>query len=259
MLFYVDKTMMMLVKLVTYRSFCKDTYQSVTTIITWNSWQTHTHFANDAKNPIKYYNPSITTYVRHWVCQCEICNQSECVNNSRITPGLIHIPEWDLGPQDFMQIDLLPELPPSGGYENIIRGTDVLFGYAFAYPVFNSTPVNTAETFIDMKRHASLPTLIIRDKRSVFVSKVIHEVAEKLCICLKHVLPFNNTTYLSSIDCEPGRVFLVRIPHKILDHKLRLRFNPDIAPATDFVDKRLRKTKILHDKSKKNVMQSYIK
>ena len=37
-----------------------------------------------------------------------------------------------------------------------------------------------------MTRHAYLPTLIITDKGSVFVSQVIHEVAEKLGINLKH-------------------------------------------------------------------------
>ena len=86
-----------------------------------------------------------------------------------------------------MQIDLLPELPTSGGYENIITAIDVFSRYAFAYPVSNPTAVNTAKIMINiMTRHAYLPTLIITDKGSVFVSQVIHEVAEKLCINLKH-------------------------------------------------------------------------
>ena len=68
-----------------------------------------------------------------------------------------------------------------------------------------------------------------------------------------------NTTYHSSIDCEPSRVFNGRVPHNILDHKLGLRFNPNITPTTDFAEELLRRTKILSDKTKKNVMQSYIK
>ena len=44
----------------------------------------------------KYYFPSIATYVRNWVRDCEICIQDERINNTRITPELIHIPEWDL-------------------------------------------------------------------------------------------------------------------------------------------------------------------
>ena len=86
-----------------------------------------------------------------------------------------------------MQIDLLPELPPIGGYENIITTIDVFSRYAFAYPVSNPTAVNTAKILIDiMTRHAYLPTLIITDKGSVFGSQVIHEVAEILGINLKH-------------------------------------------------------------------------
>ena len=68
-----------------------------------------------------------------------------------------------------MQNDLLPELPPSGGYENIIRAIDVFSRNAFAYPVSNPTAVNTAKVIIDiMTIHAYLPTLIITDKGSVF-------------------------------------------------------------------------------------------
>ena len=86
-----------------------------------------------------------------------------------------------------MQIDLLPGLPPSGGYENIITAIDVFSRYAFAYPISNPTAVNTAIVIIDiMTRHAYLPTLIITDKGSVFVCQVIHEVAEILGVNLKH-------------------------------------------------------------------------
>ena len=136
----------------------------------------------------KYYFPSIATYVRNWVRDCEICIQDKRINNTRITPELIHIPEWDLGLEDLMQIDLLPELTPRGGYENIITAIDVFSRYAFAYPVSNPTAVNTAKVIIDiMTRHAYLPTLIITDKGSVFVFQVIHEVADLLGIKLKHV------------------------------------------------------------------------
>ena len=62
-----------------------------------------------------YYFSSIATYVRNWACECEICIQDTRINNTQITPGIIHIPEWDLGPECLMQIDLLSELPPSGG------------------------------------------------------------------------------------------------------------------------------------------------
>ena len=228
----------------------------------------------------KYYFPSIATYVRNWVHDCEICIKDKRINNTRITPEIIHIPERDLGPEDFMEIDLLPELPPSGGFENVITAIDVFSRYASAYPVSNPTAVNRAKVILDiMTRHAYLPTLIITDKGSVFVSQVIHEVAEILGIKLKHAttqqaqtigvlerahatiktslkmasgeyrkqwlknLPIAilnyNTTYHSSIDCEPSRMNHGRVPHNIRDHKLGLRFNPNSAPTTDFAEKLL--------------------
>ena len=61
-----------------------------------------------------FYFPSIATYARNWVRDCEICIQDQRINNTRITPELIHIPERDLGQEVLMQINLLPELPSSG-------------------------------------------------------------------------------------------------------------------------------------------------
>ena len=147
------------------------------------------------------------------------------------------------------------------GYENIFTAIDVFSRYAFAYPVSNPTAGNTARVIIDiMTRHTYLPTLFITDKGSVFVSQVIHEVAEILCMNSKNAttkhaqtigvlerahattktslkmasgeerkqwhnyLPIAilnyNTTFHSSIDCEPNRVFHGRVPHNILEHKL---------------------------------------
>ena len=50
----------------------------------------------------KYYFPSIATYFRNWVRDYEICIQDKRINNTRITPELNHIPEWDLGPEDLI-------------------------------------------------------------------------------------------------------------------------------------------------------------
>ena len=150
-----------------------------------------------------------------------------------------------------------------------------------------------------MTRHAFLPTLLITVKGSDFVSQVIHEVNEVQSMNLKHAsteqaqtidvlkrvlakiktswktapgqyrqqwnkdlfiaIPNYNTTYDSSIDCEPSRVFHGRVPHNILDHQPGLKFNPKNALTIEFEDELLRRTKILYDKAAKSVMQSYIK
>ena len=86
-----------------------------------------------------------------------------------------------------MQTDLLPELPPNEGYEYIITTVDVFSRYPFAYPVSNPTAVNTAKVFIDiMTKHAYLPYVTITDKGPVFVSDLIHEIADVQGIALRH-------------------------------------------------------------------------
>ena len=69
----------------------------------------------------------------------------------------------------------------------------------------------------------------------------------------------HNTSYHVTISCEPTRVFHGRIPYNILDHNLRNNPNEQINPTTEFAGKIQNRTKILIDKTKQNIMQSYIK
>ena len=49
------------------------------------------------------------------------------------------------------------------------------------------------------------------------------------------------------------------MPYNILDHRLGLNPNPKVIPTTDFAEELQRRTQILIDKTKKNIMQSYLK
>ena len=56
-----------------------------------------------------------------------------------------------------MQIDLVPELPPSGGYTNIVTAMDVFSRYLFAYPTSNQDANTIAKVLINiMTKHAYL-------------------------------------------------------------------------------------------------------
>ena len=86
-----------------------------------------------------------------------------------------------------MQIDLIPGLPPSGGYENIVTAMDVFSRYFFAYATSNQDAKTIAKVIINiMTKHAYLPTTLISDKGTAFTSHVIKEVAGVLGIALKH-------------------------------------------------------------------------
>ena len=105
---------------------------------------------------------------------------------------LLNLPEWTFRPENAMQIDLLPNLPPSGGYENIITAIDVFSRYFFAFPVTDASATDTAKVIIDiMTKHTNLPTTLITDKGSAFTSKLVAEIAQIMgiqirCATTKH-------------------------------------------------------------------------
>ena len=248
----------------------------------------------------RYYYPSMGKHVKKWVEGCEQCARDKRVPNATITPELLNLPEWDLGPEDAMQIDLLPNLLPSGGYENVLTAIDVFSRYLFAYPLTDASAINVTQALIDiMTKHSYLPTTLITVKGTAFTSTIIAEITQILgitlnCATTKHpqtigkleqthaslktnlkmacgenrrqwhkYLPLavlnHNTIYHASIGCEQTRVFPGRIIYNILDHKFGNNPNEQINPTTEFAEEIQNRTKLLIDKTKQNIIQSYIK
>ena len=134
----------------------------------------------------RYYYPSMAKHVKKWVEGCEECARDKRVPNTTIMPELLNLPEWDLGPEDAMQIDLLPNLPPSGGFENVLTAIDVFSRYLFAYPLTDASAINVAKALIDiMTKHAYLPTTLNTDEGTAFTSTIIAEITQILGITLK--------------------------------------------------------------------------
>ena len=73
----------------------------------------------------KYYFPKMAQLIREWVLSCEQCIRESRIDRSLTRPPLQNPNEHLNAPEDSMQIDLVPELPPSGGYENIVTAMDV--------------------------------------------------------------------------------------------------------------------------------------
>ena len=150
-----------------------------------------------------------------------------------------------------------------------------------------------------MTKHAYLPTTIISDKGTAFTSKVTKEVTEVLGINLKHATTKHaqtigmlerthdslkkmlkietgerrsmwhkyvhiavlnhNTSYHSSIGCEPSRVFHGRVPYNVLDLKLGIRPQRTSEPDSEVAQDVLKQTEIIHEDVRQNVMQAYLK
>ena len=115
----------------------------------------------------------------------------QCLKESRINPRLTRSPlqntnEYITAPEDAIQIDLVPGLPPSGGYENIVTAMEVFFCYLFAYPTSNQDTKTIAKVINNiMTKHAYLPTTRISDRGTAFTSHVKKEVAGVLGNTLK--------------------------------------------------------------------------
>ena len=204
----------------------------------------------------KHYYPGMAKHVKKWVEVCETCASDKRVPNITIRPELLNLPEWDLGPEDAMQIDFLSNLPTSGGYQTVITvmtAIDDFSRYLFAYPLIEATATHVARVIRDiMTKHSYIPTTLITDKGSAFTSTIIAEITQisgitLKCATTKHpqtigklerthaslktnlkmasgeylrqwhkylllaVLNYN-TTYHSSIGCEPSKVFHDRVP-----------------------------------------------
>ena len=110
----------------------------------------------------------------------------QSVPNATLTPELLNLPEWDLGPKEAMQIDLLPNLTPSGGYENVLTASDDFSRYLFAYSLMDASAINVAKVLIDITtKHAYLPTTLITDRGTALTSTIIAEITQVLGISLK--------------------------------------------------------------------------
>ena len=116
----------------------------------------------------------------------------QCIRESRINRRFTRSPlqnpnKYFTALEDAMQIDLVPRLPPFGGYENSVTAMDVFSRYLFACPTSNQDAQTIAKVLINiMTKHAFLPTTFISAKDTALMSQVIKEVAGVLGITLKH-------------------------------------------------------------------------
>ena len=126
---------------------------------------------------------------------CEQCFRESRIDRSLTRPPLQNPNQHITASEDAMQIDLVPELPPSGGNENIVTAMDVFSRSLFAYPTSNQDAKTLAKVLINiMTKHAYLPTTLISDKGTAFRSHIIKEVAGVLGITLKHATTKHDQT-----------------------------------------------------------------
>ena len=80
----------------------------------------------------KYSCPKMAQIISEWVMSCEQCTTESRIVRSLTRPPLQNTNEHITALEDAMQIDLMPELPPTGGYENNVTAMDELSRYLCA-------------------------------------------------------------------------------------------------------------------------------
>ena len=81
----------------------------------------------------KNYYPNMAHPTTQWVVLCEQCMRESRVDD-RLTRRAWQNPSEHITAQEAaMQIDLVPELPPSGGYENKMTAMAVFCRFLFAH------------------------------------------------------------------------------------------------------------------------------
>ena len=235
--------------------------------------------------------------IRKWVKLREQCKKKSQIDR-RLTCLPLQNPNEHIRvlPDELMQIDWLPELPPSDGYENNITAMDVFPRYIFAYTTSNQNAKTIAKDIFNiMTTHAYLPTILISDKRTAFSSHVIKEMAGVLGITLKHastkhpqtvgliekphasikvalkietgerrslwheyasIAVLNYSSYHSSIHCEPSRVFHGPIPYNLFDLKEGIRPEKMPTPNSQIDQDVLEQTEMIFQDVRKNDMQA---
>ena len=144
----------------------------------------------------KYYFPEMAQMIREWVMSCEQCITESGIDRSLTRHPLQNPNEHITAHENAIQIDLVPELPPSRGYENIVTALHVFSHCLIAYATSNQDATTFAEVIFNiMTKHAYLPTILTSDKGAALMSHVIKEVASVLGITLKHA----NTTHAQTI------------------------------------------------------------
>ena len=109
-------------------------------------------------------------------------------------------------------------------------------------------------------KHAQTNGLLERSQASIKQALKI-ETGERRSFWHKYinnaVLNYN-TSYHTSIGCEPSRVFHGRIPYNVLDLILENRPQQQPIPTSQIAQEVLEQTEMIHQYVRKNIMQAYI-
>ena len=182
--------------------------------------------------------------------------------------------EFAMGPEDCLEVDILPNLPSSNGYQHIVTTIDVFSRYLFAYPTQDMTAKTVARFIIDvMTRHCYLPTVILTDKGSQFRAEIVSQIAQTLDIRINHastkhaqtigILERTHCSLKTSLKISTGErrsMWHKYVQIAVMNYN-KLGLKPDWKEDSneELTDELQKQIAEIHQAAKDNLMQSYLK
>ena len=245
----------------------------------------------------KYYYHGLGRKIRAWATKCPDCIANKRIDTRQLRPKMISNTKFTLGPEDCLEVDKFTALKRLQTHQNN-DGCFFTIPVCFPYQDMTAETVGRCIIDV-MTRHCYLPTVKLTDKGSQFRAEVINQITKPLDIGISHastkhaqtigilerthatlktslkistrerrsmwhryvqIAVMNyNTSYHESLSCEPTTAFRGRIHYNILDIKRGLKPEWKRIPDEVLADELQKQIAEIHQKAKKNLMQSYLK
>ncbi|ESK81113.1 reverse transcriptase-rnase h-integrase, partial [Moniliophthora roreri MCA 2997] len=151
-----------------------------------------------------YWWPGMAKFIKMFVNGCAKCQESKSITNPNKPPLLPIEGEKDVLPFSKITMDLITDLPESGGYDTILVVVDHSSTKGVIFTPCNKT-INAEQTATlllnNVYKRFGLPNKIISDRDPQFATKVFQELGKQLGV--KHMM---STAFHPQTDGESERV-----------------------------------------------------
>ena len=135
----------------------------------------------------KFYFPGYTEFLITYINNCPTCLQAKSPKHETLTMPLSPVSSNTSLPADMLQIDIVGQLPKSGGYSYILTGMDVFSKYMFAQPLTSISAETVCKFLMQwFMRHSYIPIVILRDQGTQFTSRMLGELSTLLEFKIEH-------------------------------------------------------------------------